>query len=229
MHIAPASPFTPQLPYVYRCMVFSPDIYQDADYAHFNQPLPDKLHRAVTKRKAEYLAGRVCAASALQPLGHTHFVVHSADDRAPIWPEGIRGSITHSKGVAMAVTTDQPDVLGIGIDIEHLMTDKQESELRGQILRDDETDAFTALGQDHEKPLTLVFSAKESIYKALYGVVSAFFGFDAAKLIAHDREHLQFILTTDLHPTLPTGTAITVHYQSTHDMVLTECVHLNTN
>ncbi|AOT09919.1 4'-phosphopantetheinyl transferase family protein [Pseudoalteromonas luteoviolacea] len=229
MHIVPVSPFKPQLPYVSRCMKFSPDIYQDADYAYFNQPLPDKLHRAVAKRKAEYLAGRVCAANALEQIGHTHFIVQSADDRSPIWPVGVCGSITHSKGFAMAVATDQPNVLGIGIDIEHMMTDKQESELRGQILIDDEASAFAALGQDHQKPLTLVFSAKESIYKALYSVVQSFFGFEAAKLIAHDTYRLQFVLTTDLHSSLPTGTKITVYHQSTNDMVLTECVNLNTD
>ncbi|MCF6441535.1 4'-phosphopantetheinyl transferase superfamily protein [Pseudoalteromonas luteoviolacea] len=226
MHIMPVSPFQPQLPFTYHCLAFSPERYQDADFAHFNQPLPSKLGRAVAKRKAEYLAGRVCATSAIQQLGRPHYVVESAESRAPIWPEGINGSITHSKGIAMAIATDKVDVLGLGIDIEHMMSDKQESELRGQILRDDEAIAFTALGQDHQKPLTLVFSAKESIYKALYNVVQTFFGFDAAKLIGHDAKQLRFALTTSLHPTLPAGTEITVYYQTSDEMVLTECVHL---
>ncbi|MDK1290476.1 4'-phosphopantetheinyl transferase family protein [Pseudoalteromonas umbrosa] len=225
MHITPVSPFQPQLPFTYRCMAFSPEQYQDTDFAHFNQPLPSKLERAVAKRKAEYLAGRVCAAQALEQLKHPHYIVQSAEDRSPIWPTGVCGSITHSKGVAMAVVTDNPAILGLGIDIEHMMSDKQELELQSQILRDDEAAAFESLGQDHLNPLTLVFSAKESIYKALYGQVQTFFGFDAAKLVRHSDQHMQFTLTACLHPKLPIGTEVSVYYQCIDNMVLTECLH----
>ncbi|ESP91959.1 4'-phosphopantetheinyl transferase family protein [Pseudoalteromonas luteoviolacea] len=225
MHITPVSPFQPQLPYIYRSMAFSPEVYQDSDFAYFNQPLPSKLQRAVAKRKAEYLAGRVCAAQAIKQLGLPHHVVQTGDDRAPIWPQGIRGAITHSKGIAMAVVTDNSNVLGLGIDIEHMMSDRQELELRSQILREDEADVFESLGQSHHRPLTLVFSAKESIYKALYGQVQKFFGFDAAKLVGHDSQQLHFTLTTDLHPTLPKSSKVSVYYQYNDEMVLTECVH----
>ncbi|MCF2859297.1 4'-phosphopantetheinyl transferase superfamily protein [Pseudoalteromonas sp. SMS1] len=226
MHITERSPFTPKLPYSFHCTAFDANQYQDTDYAFFNQPFPSKLKRAVAKRKAEYLAGRVCAAHAMTSLGMANFVIQSAEDRAPIWPENTSGAITHSKGIAMAMVTDSDDVLGIGIDIEHNMTDKQEQELRDQILRDDEHAAFELLRARHEKPLTVVFSAKESIYKALYAQVKAFFGFDAAKLVKSDDDQLRFVLTKTLHDTLPEGTEVAVYYQSAHNMVLTECVHL---
>ncbi|TQF72395.1 4'-phosphopantetheinyl transferase family protein [Pseudoalteromonas luteoviolacea] len=226
MHITDLSPFTPKLPYSSHCMAFNVSQYQDEDYAFFGQPFPSKLQRAVAKRKAEYLAGRVCASRAMKSCGIANFTLHSAEDRSPIWPENIRGTITHSKGIAMAMVSDSIDVLGIGIDIEHHMTEKQEQELRSQILRDDEHDAFELLRTYHEKPLTIVFSAKESIYKALYGQVQTFFGFDAAQLIKCDEYRLQFSLTKTLHDDLPKGTEITVYYQSVQNMVLTECVNL---
>ncbi|KZN46917.1 4'-phosphopantetheinyl transferase family protein [Pseudoalteromonas luteoviolacea] len=226
MHITEQSPFTPILPYSFHSTAFDASQYQDDDYTYFNQSLPIKLQRAVAKRKAEYLAGRVCAAKAMAPLGITHFEVLSGEDRAPIWPAKICGAITHSKGIAMAMVTDAENVLGIGIDIEHYMADKQELELQGQILREDENEAFAQLGQLHGKPLTLVFSAKESIYKALYGQVHRFFGFDAARLIGCSENSLRFALTSSLHETLPQGFEITVFYQYAHNMVLTECVHL---
>ena len=49
-------------------------------------------------RKLEFNMGRAYARSALSKLG-----VHDADlpmggDRAPVWPEGLTGSITHAAG-----------------------------------------------------------------------------------------------------------------------------------
>ncbi|MBQ4813179.1 4'-phosphopantetheinyl transferase superfamily protein [Pseudoalteromonas luteoviolacea] len=226
MHITEQSPFTPVLPFSFHSTAFDASQYQDTDFAFFNQPLPSKLQRAVAKRKAEYLAGRVCAANAMASLGITNFELRNGENRAPIWPEKIRGAITHSKGIAMAMVTDAEHVLGIGIDIEHYMADKQELELQGQILREDESEVFAQLGQRHDRPLTLVFSAKESIYKALYGQVQNFFGFDAARLVSCSDNTLCFALTSSLHETLPQGFEITVYYQCANNMVLTECVHI---
>jgi enterobactin synthetase component D len=55
------------------------------------------LQRSVAKRQAEYLAGRVCARAALQRLDGRDYVPGTHEDRSPVWPAGIHGSITHSR------------------------------------------------------------------------------------------------------------------------------------
>src|SRR5882757_7343847 len=61
------------------------------------------LGRAVASRREQFAAGRACARRGLFELGIVNFPLAVAEDRRPIWPEGITGSITHTKGFAAAV------------------------------------------------------------------------------------------------------------------------------
>src|SRR5690606_8093542 len=76
------------------------------------------LQRSVAKRQAEYLAGRVCARAALQRLDGRDYVPGTHEDRSPIWPAGIHGSITHGKGWAAAVVAAEGACQGLGLDQE---------------------------------------------------------------------------------------------------------------
>jgi 4'-phosphopantetheinyl transferase EntD len=94
----------------------------DVDPLTLNQldmlyPLPDHLHRAVLKRQVEFLAGRVCAQQALEVLpGHKPGAIPPQPDRAPGWPPGIVGSITHTKGYAAALVALETHYQGLGVD-----------------------------------------------------------------------------------------------------------------
>ncbi|MDQ3204730.1 MAG: 4'-phosphopantetheinyl transferase, partial [Pseudomonadota bacterium] len=57
---------------------------------------PASIQRSVAKRQAEFLAGRVCARAALLALEGLDFTPIIGEDRAPVWPAHISGSITHS-------------------------------------------------------------------------------------------------------------------------------------
>ena len=84
--------------------------------------------------------------------------------RAPVWPKGVAGSISHSDSRAVAVVSRTR--LGLGVDIEPLMTATQARDIQDLIL----TTAETALRPPQlcfETFLTLAFSAKECVYKAL--------------------------------------------------------------
>ena len=58
------------------------------------------LGASVDKRKREFAAGRLCARRLLAEFGITDFPVRVADDRQPLWPESLVGSITHTTGIA---------------------------------------------------------------------------------------------------------------------------------
>ncbi|MCF6437678.1 4'-phosphopantetheinyl transferase superfamily protein [Pseudoalteromonas sp. MMG022] len=223
MQYQTANPFKPQLNYPYHCCTFSTESFQQSDFLTHNIPMPQKLQNAVPKRRVEYLAGRICATQALAQLSITGVEINSTEDRAPVWPEGTLGSISHTQGIAMAMVTNSSDLSGLGIDIETVMPSEQEQRLKEQILHPMENEAFTALSKHLPCPLTVVFSAKESIFKALYPSVKRFFGFEAAKLLSFDEHQLCFEITEQLSDKVPLGTQVNVLYQTNDLFAFTEC------
>ena len=76
--------------------------------------------RAVAKRQLEFAAGRHYAHSALQALGAAPGPLLVGPARAPLWPAGVVGAISHDDGWAAAAVARQVDCAGLGIDIESL-------------------------------------------------------------------------------------------------------------
>ncbi|TMP45287.1 phosphopantetheinyl transferase [Pseudoalteromonas citrea] len=215
--------FTPQLPYAFYSCTFTNEHYTDSQFTTHKIDFPAKLNNAVAKRKAEFLAGRICAKHALQHIDIDDVQILSGEDRAPIWPQGVKGSITHTQGIAIAMCSRDTELKGLGIDVERFMGDEQEQKLQTQILHPEENSTFSSLSLTIANPLTLIFSAKESIYKALYPSVGKFFGFDAVKLINFTNSELNFVIVEQLSTQLPVGKQITVRYQLSKNLVFTEC------
>lgn len=151
--------------------------------------LPPDLERAAQKRKLEFLAGRHCAREALRALvpDRTPEPIAIADDRGPRWPPGFVGSISHSHGVASAAVARCDDARAIGLDIEILIPEAAANEIRRTISTPREIVASTrALDWSERLVLTVIFSAKETIFKCLYPLVRRNFGFHAVEVTAID-------------------------------------------
>lgn len=139
--------------------------------------------RAVAKRKAEYLAGRFAAEKALAELGPGGAVGRN-EDGSPRWPGPVVGSITHGAGHAWCAVARAQTIRGIGIDVERLMDDGTKDELMAKICRREERDTLARrLELPEPARVSLAFSAKESLYKALYPSVQKFHDFDAAHVV----------------------------------------------
>ncbi|HCV38906.1 MAG TPA: 4'-phosphopantetheinyl transferase [Pseudomonas sp.] len=157
------------------------------------------LQRSVAKRQAEYLAGRVCARAALQRLDGRDYVPGTHEDRSPIWPTGIHGSITHGKGWAAAVVAAEGACRSLGLDQEALLDDQRAERLMGEILTPAERERL-APGQ-LGLTVTLTFSLKESLFKALYPLTRQRFYFEHAEVLAWSADGLARLrLLTDLSP-----------------------------
>jgi len=131
-----------------------------------------QLEGCVEKRQREIAAGRRCARRALARLDIANFPVLAGPDRAPIWPETIVGSITHTDGCAGGycgvAVGEYRRFAGIGIDAEPRLP--LPDELWSWIL--DESEKQQALQSDEPGIYArLVFSAKETTYKALYPIL----------------------------------------------------------
>ncbi|MBT2296393.1 4'-phosphopantetheinyl transferase family protein [Pseudomonas fluorescens] len=161
---------------------------------------PASIQRSVAKRQAEFLAGRVCARAALHQLDGQICVPAIADDRAPVWPAHVSGSITHSTGRAAAIVARKDHWQGLGMDLENLLDPERAERLAGEILTPPELLRMAATPQDDRALLvTLTFSVKESLFKALYPIVRQRFYFEHAEILewTHDGQ-VRLRLLTDL-------------------------------
>lgn len=129
------------------------------------------------KRKQDFLAGRLCAKRALSKLGIEVDVIAMDSNRAPLWPLGITGSITHTQTWALAAVSKSLQALGL--DAEVLMSKERYEKLEKMIVN---TDEKKLIHSNLTLFPTLVFSAKESLYKALYPHCLEYFGFLEASM-----------------------------------------------
>lgn len=194
-------------------ITFAPTTFTDADLLWL--PHHAELSNAGRKRKAEHLAGRIAAAHALPE----HTVPGIGPGGEPLWPEGFSGSITHSGTQAMAVVVHHPDAL-VGIDCEAVLPDREAREIQDGIIDEQEEMCLTRSGYPFALALTLVFSAKESLFKALYPRVKIYMGFDCARITRLNEKTLTLALT---HPQagFKEGTLFTLHWLLHGDHAIT--------
>jgi 4'-phosphopantetheinyl transferase EntD len=138
--------------------------------------------RAVEKRRQEFTTGRACAREALKRLGLPAGPILSGERGEPLWPDEVVGSITHCDGYRAAAVARAADLLSIGIDAEtHAALPEG---LVGDIARPEELPRLAALSR--EDPSVhwdrLLFSAKESVYKAWFPLAERWLGFEDATL-----------------------------------------------
>ncbi|CAN5426634.1 4'-phosphopantetheinyl transferase [soil metagenome] len=171
--------------------------------------LPKETARFAEKRLVEFLLGRHAAKAALASLGLDVGVLPIQAERAPGWPVGIIGSITHCTGYAGAAVARASDLRGVGVDAQPVPDAKSRAALQ-RTATDDEV-ALLRL-DDEMIGRTVAFSAKESLYNALAPTVGGYFGFEAARITRADHGTAVLELTRDLHPLLGAGSTFLVHY-----------------
>jgi enterobactin synthetase component D len=147
--------------------------------------LPESLRNAVDKRKNEFLAGRFCAREALRQVAPelADVPIPVGAQRAPVWPDGIVGAITHARGFASVAIARSADARGIGLDAEIEIAVDVAPTIADTITAKDELDAaIEATGLPYNVALTVIFSAKETLFKALYPSVGRYFDFLEARI-----------------------------------------------
>lgn len=186
--------------------LFTPELLDIADFSRCAiEPV-----RGVAKRQAEYLAGRLCAREALLRVTGKAAVPTSGEDRAPQWPIGTVGSITHGSGWAGAVVGNSTDWRGLGLDIELIMPASRAERLAGEILAPAELFRLETLpSEQRAQRISLTFSLKESLFKALYPQVLQHFYFQDAELLSVDADNkVRMRLLIDLHADWPAGSEL---------------------
>jgi 4'-phosphopantetheinyl transferase EntD len=138
--------------------------------------------RAVDQRRTEFATVRSCARRALGRLGVAPVPLVPGEHGAPSWPAGVVGSMTHCAGYRAAAVARTRSVRTLGIDAEpHERLPRGVLEL---VSRPAERRRLEQLGQQvpHVWWDRVLFSAKESTYKAWYPLTRQWLGFEDAEL-----------------------------------------------
>ncbi len=144
------------------------------------------VERAVPRRRSEFVTARRCARAALAQLGIPPAPIGRAERGAPQWPEGVAGSITHCEGYrAAAVCRTGDPLLSLGIDAEpHAPLPPS---IVGMVVTAAEMPTFERLAR-HNSEIAwdrLIFSAKESVFKAWYPLTRREVDFQDCRIDIH--------------------------------------------
>lgn len=137
---------------------------------------------AVEKRRQEFATVRHCARQALGQLGLPPVPLLPGERGAPQWPAGVVGSMTHCQGYRAAALARSAELLAIGIDAEP--NDALPEGVPRLVLRQEEAQmlAELAAGAPDVHWDRLLFSAKESVYKAWYPLARRWLDFHEASV-----------------------------------------------
>lgn len=135
------------------------------------------IAKATDKRRAEFTAVRVCARLALARTGIRPAPILPGPSGAPVWPPGVVGSMTHCGGYRACAIGRTESYAAVGIDAEP--HDALPAGVLRMVASESERIALARLTTD--APGTcwgkILFSAKESVFKAWYPATGRRLGF----------------------------------------------------
>jgi 4'-phosphopantetheinyl transferase EntD len=177
------------------------------------------LRSASHKRLREFTAGRNCARGVLELLGCNAAPILVGESRQPILPAEAAVSVTHSEGYCAAAGVRKDTCLSIGIDTE---TNRElDVELRDLICTGQELVSIARLPRVACDWHKLVFSAKESLYKAWYPLCHRYIDFLEVTLQIDPRKSaFSAVGPRDLRRALGLAT-VTGRYLIEHDRIYT--------
>lgn len=184
--------------------------------------------RAVAKRRNEFAAVRCCARRGLTRLGIASGPILPGPKGAPTWPVGVVGSMTHCAGYSASAVARATDVVSVGIDAE------PEAPLpRGLlnvIARPEEQAHLQELAGQRPDVCwdRLLFSMKESVYKAWFPLTRRWLDFEDA-VVSLDPSTDRFEVRLLVPGAWVAGrevTTFTGRWRIEHGLVVTAAVHL---
>ncbi|MFB6905884.1 4'-phosphopantetheinyl transferase [Streptomyces bacillaris] len=136
------------------------------------------IGNAVEQRRREFATVRWCARTALARLGVARGPILHQARRAPVWPDGIVGSMTHCDGYRAAAVARRSSVTAIGVDAEPNLTLPDGVE-NAVLLPEERADVVRLAAWRPDIAWDrLIFSAKESVFKAWFPLTGRWLDFE---------------------------------------------------
>ncbi|WP_281066904.1 4'-phosphopantetheinyl transferase family protein [Streptomyces inhibens] len=182
------------------------------------------IAHAGAKRRHEFTTTRHCAHRALARLGLPPTPLPPSPSGAPTWPPGITGSLTHCAGYRAAAVAHTTDIPHLGVDAEpHApLPPSVRNGITSPTERTHLRQLHTARPDIHWD--RLLFSAKESLYKACSPLAPRPLHFEDAEITFTPHTHT-FTAHLLPHPQTPTPTTTTTpltgHWHTSHHILVT--------
>ena len=136
--------------------------------------------------------------------------VTSYRNTPPQWPAQIVGSISHTRNTAIAAVSSAHRHLAIGIDCESVFEADTSAKVCDLILSNNDKLQFNRERSNFCVSLTTVFSAKESLFKALNPIIKRFFDFRDIDIYLNDNLNgFKATINKPLTTTYPEGMSFT--------------------
>jgi 4'-phosphopantetheinyl transferase EntD len=166
--VSPSPALAQLLPAGVALEVIDPSLFETVDTLHVEEETA--VTAATEKRRQEFRVGRAAARAALGRFGVVGATIPRGADRLPIWPDGFVGSISHCPGWCAAAVARRRDFAAIGLDVE--VRRRVRPELHTTLCTPTEL-AWMAIGDRGAETATLLFGAKEAVYKCVYPMTRA--------------------------------------------------------
>ena len=161
---------------------------------HHKSSLPPN-HQFSPKRLADFSTGRYCAIKALEQLGIQDAIIPIGEDRAPIWPEGIVGSISHCDTLIGAIAAKKTDHISLGLDIEEI--GRVTPDLWDLVFTENEKNyLFRLSDEDILVQSTAIFSIKEAFYKFQHPLTKTFLDFLDVEVVMPGLNQVKVLVET---------------------------------
>jgi enterobactin synthetase component D len=190
----------------------------EAEMLRFKSWLP--VNSMSPARQQEYIAGRICAFEAAKLLSIDLHSLPSGSKREPQWPNELVGSISHTKELAVAWVDFKTNSLSLGIDVEHVISEQRYLELAQQVASVEEIQLLNSHATPH-LAFTLLFSAKEALFKALYPLCHHYIDFKEVEWFGVDGDDWEIRLASNRSEIKSLNRVYRGQWQRAQDLVMT--------
>jgi 4'-phosphopantetheinyl transferase EntD len=156
-------------------------------------------------RRPTWLAGRVALHAALQDLEFTCGPILATTRGAPELPEGVTGSISHKRTLAVALAARKDRGLSLGVDIEPIPVVPPAAtepvwdnrpDISSRVMTPEELSLLATVPEGlRRREVVLHFSIKEALYKAINPLIGRYVSFQEATVIPHSDGSVAVTLT----------------------------------
>lgn len=221
-HLQQHWPFPRRLP---DCTLVSACFREQAVHPQLFDHYALAMPQGAIKRQAEFLAARLCAGEALRlQTGRAQLPRQQADSRIPLWPAHSCGSLSHSHSICAAIVGQSRSWQSLGLDIEKPLSAQRAQRIATTVLSAKEYTTYEQLDSGlRARYVTLVFSLKESLFKALNPLTGSYFGFQDAQVLELDlteQGHALLRLSKDLSAQWPAGSELSGQFSQLHGSTL---------
>jgi enterobactin synthetase component D len=174
--------------------------------------------RAIERRRVFFALGRAAARDALAELGIDGVAIGRGTAGEPLWPDGIVGAITHAGDTAIALVGRKTEYAGLGVDVEELARGPS---ARAARLVCRPTEMGWADVESGTQRLSMLFSGKEAVFKAVFPIERVWLGFADAELTwVAERRGFDARLLKSAGASYPAGSVVRINCTLTATQVL---------